>query len=209
MKLLLLTSSVSLDCKQSFFFSFLWKRKTSAGAWLRPWWRCREPLVACSSSDAHADNGSRHYPSQVTLTVTLPCAYLFCVHPLLAVYGIGCKSSLGELQLCWIYFSEYTICENCFPRQTDQTIDYAVCQTTCVNVTVSFGRLSARSYKDQYHYSRWNFADLTLIYILKFRIYPSFINLVMCAMFIWSTRILDYYSCNSICVSSTLRSTNI
>ena len=46
-------------------------------------------------------------------------------------------------------FSEYTN----YPRKlfsttnSDQTVnnkDYAVCQTTCVNMTVSFGRLSAR-----------------------------------------------------------------
>ena len=70
-----------------------------------------------------------------------------------------------------------------------------MCQTTWENMTVSFGRLSARLSKDQYHYSRWSFADFTLIHILKSRIYPSFVNLFMSAMFISKhsyTRLLLY-----------------
>lgn len=61
---------------------------------------------------------------------------------------------------------------------------------------VSVSRLSAHLAENQYHYSMRKFADFSL-YILKCRVGPSFIHLVMSAMFIWTYSYISYSS-NSI-----------
>ena len=88
-----------------------------------------------------------------------------------------------------------------FMTNNDQTInnlDFAACEKTCVNITYpsadcrpAWPKISITSMR--------NFADFTF-YILKCRVGPSFIHLVMSAMFIWTYSYVSYSSNSFFCL---------
>ena len=115
------------------------------------------------------------------------------------IFGFGCKSTFWAFHLLVLLFRLYNP-RKLFSWQTvhDQTmnnLDFAVCETTCVNIKYpsadcrhAWPKISITSMR--------KFADFTL-YILKCRVGPSFIHLVMSAMFIWTYSFVSY-STNSI-----------
>ena len=115
------------------------------------------------------------------------------------VFGFGCKSTFWAFQLLVLLFRLYHpwkvfSCQTLHDR-TINNLDCAACETTCVKITYpspdcrhAWPKISITSMR--------KFADFTL-YTLKCRAGPSFIYLVLSAMFIW-TYLFVSYSSNSI-----------
>ena len=115
------------------------------------------------------------------------------------IFGFGCKSPFWAFQLLVLLFRLYNP-RKLFSWQTlhDQTmnnLDFAACETTCVNITYPSADSRHACPKISITSMR-KFADFTL-YISKCRAGPIFIHLVTTAMFIWTYSYVSYSS-NSI-----------
>ena len=113
------------------------------------------------------------------------------------IFGFGCKSTFWAFQLLVLLFRLYNPLK-LFSWQTlhDRTmnnLDFAACETTCVNIT--YPSADSRHACPKITSMR-KFADFTL-YILKCRVGPIFIHLVTTAMFTWTYSYVSYSS-NSI-----------
>ena len=119
----------------------------------------------------------------------------YCTMKLRFVYmfGFGRKSTFWAFQLLVLLFRLYNP-RKLFSWQTlhDQTmnnLDFAACETTCVNIRrQTVDTLGQRSVS-----LVWR-SSLILPFIFKCRVGPIFIHLVLSAMFIWTYSYVSYSS---------------